>query len=89
MNKTYNIFYVNKVNDRSSLLEVFCGKSVLRNFAKFTRKHLFQSLFFDKVAGQRPAALLKMRLRRRCFPENFVKSLKALYFIEHFRWLLL
>ena len=27
-------------------------KGVLRNFAKFTRKHLCQSLFFDKFAGQ-------------------------------------
>ena len=27
-------------------------KKVLRNFAKFTGKHLFQSLFFNKFAGQ-------------------------------------
>ena len=26
-------------------------KSVLRNFAKFTGKHLRQSLFFNKVSG--------------------------------------
>ena len=26
-------------------------KGVLRNFAKFTGKHLRQSLFFNKVAG--------------------------------------
>ena len=31
--------------------EVFCKKSSLRNFAKFTGKHLFQSLFFNKVAS--------------------------------------
>ena len=47
------------VNDRSSCPEVFCKKGVLRNFAKFTGKHLCQSLFFDKVAGLRPATLLK------------------------------
>ena len=28
-------------------------KSVLRNFSKFTRKHLCQRLFFNKVAGLR------------------------------------
>ena len=28
-----------------------CIKGVLRNFAKFTRKHLCQSLFFNKVVG--------------------------------------
>ena len=37
--------------DRSSRLEVFCKKGVLKNFAKFTGKHLCQSLFFNKVAG--------------------------------------
>ena len=30
---------------RSSLPEVFCKKGVLRNFTKFTEKHLCQSLF--------------------------------------------
>ena len=40
---------------RSSRPEVFCKKGVLRNFAKFTGKHLRQSLFFNKVAGLRPA----------------------------------
>ena len=38
---------------RSSRLEVFCKKNVLRNFAKFTGKHLCQSLFFNKVADLR------------------------------------
>ena len=33
---------------RSSRPEVFCRKGVLRNFAKFTGKHLCQSLFFNK-----------------------------------------
>ena len=34
-------------------------KGVLKNFTKFTGKHLCQSLFFNKVAGLRPATLLK------------------------------
>ena len=46
-------------NSRGSRLEMFCKKGVLRNFAKFIRKHLFQSLFFNKIAGMRPATLLK------------------------------
>ena len=29
----------------------FCEKGVLKNFAKFTAKHLCQSLLFNKVAG--------------------------------------
>ena len=36
---------------RSSRSELFCKKDVLENFAKFTWKHLCQSLFFNKVAG--------------------------------------
>ena len=37
--------------NRSSRPEVFCKKGVLRNFTKFTGKHLrqSQSLFFNKV----------------------------------------
>ena len=36
---------------RSSCPEVFCKIDVLMNFAKFTGKHLCQSIFFNKVAG--------------------------------------
>ena len=44
-------------------------QGVLRNFAKFTGKQIWQSLFFNKVAGLRlvkdglsPATLLRKRL---------------------------
>ena len=47
-----------KVN-RSSRPKVFCKKDVLKNFAKFTGKHVCQSLFLNKVADLRPATLLK------------------------------
>ena len=36
---------------RSSRSEVFCKNCALKIFAKFTEKHLCQSLFFNKVAG--------------------------------------
>ena len=58
---------------RSSRPEMFCKKGVLRNFTKFTGKHLCQSLFFKSL---RPATLLKKRLWHRCFPVNFVKFLR-------------
>ena len=76
-------------NSRSSRPEVFCKKGVLRNIAKFTGKHLCQSLFFNKVAGLRPATLLKKRLWHRCFPVNFAIFLRTPFFIEHLWWLLL
>ena len=46
-------------HSRSSRPEVFFKKGALTKFAKFTGKHLCQSLFFNKVAGLRPATLLK------------------------------
>ena len=42
-------------------------KGVLRNLAKFTEKHLCQSLFFNKVAGLRPA---RKRISHRCYLEH-------------------
>ena len=75
-------------HNRSSRPEVFCKKGVLRNFAKFTGKHLWRSLFFNKVPGLTPATLLAKRLWHRCFPVNFVKFLRTPFFIEHLWWLL-
>ena len=37
--------------DRSSRPDVFWKSGALRNFAKFTGKHLCQGLFFNKFAG--------------------------------------
>ena len=76
----YNADVCKDPNDyRSSRSEVFCKKRVLKNFEKFTGKHLCQSLFFNKV-------YLKKWLWYRSFPVNFVK---APFFIEHLWWLLL
>ena len=55
---------------------VFYKKSILKNFQKFTRKHLCQSLFFNKVADLRLVTLLKKRLWHRFFPVNFAKFLR-------------
>ena len=60
---------------RSSSPDVFCRKGVLRNFAKLTEKHLYRSLFFNRVAGLRPATLLKKRLwYRRFFQKENLKK---------------
>ena len=69
---------------RSSCPEMFSKKGVLRNFAKFTGKHLCQSPFFIKVAGLR-----QERLWHRCFPVNFAKFLRTAFITEHIWWLLL
>ena len=74
---------------RSTCPEVFSKKAVLRNFPKLTGKHLCWSPFFNKIAGLRPASLLKKRLKHRCFTVNFEKFLKTPFFSEHLWWLLL
>ena len=61
---------------------MFYEKGLLRSFIKFTGKHLCQSLFFNKVAGLRPAVLLKKRLCHRYFPVNFAKNFKNTF---HYR----
>ena len=69
--------------DRSSHRRCFIIKGALRNFAKFTGKHLRHSLFFNKVAGLRPATLLEKRLWHRCFSVNFEKFLRTPFIIKH------
>ena len=41
---------------RGSLLEVFCMNVALKNFAKFTRKNLCQSLFFNNFIKRQTLA---------------------------------
>ena len=60
---------------RSSHQKCSMKKGVLINFAKFTGKHMCQSLFFRKVAG--------LRLRHRCFPVNFCEIFKSIFLREH------
>ena len=60
---------------RSSHRRCYIKKGVLGNFAKFTGKHLCQSLFFNKVAG----------LRSQRFSCEFCEISKKTFFIEHLR----
>ena len=55
-------------------------RGVPKNFTKFTRKRLFQSLFFSKVADFRVAILIKKRLRHRYFLVNFAKILRTPFY---------
>ena len=57
---------------RSSHHRCLWIKGALRNFEKFAGKHLWQSLFFKKVAGNRPE-----RHWHRCFSVNFEKFLRT------------
>ena len=65
-----------QIQDRVTGNEQFC-KSSLKSFSNFTGKYLRQSLFSNRVAGLRPASLLKKKLWHRCFPVNFAKILRT------------
>ena len=64
---------------RSSRPEVFCKKSVLRDFAKFTGKHLCQSLFINNFADQVTLAQV--------FTVNFATFWRTPFLTEHLWWL--
>ena len=63
----------NRRNHRRSSVKI----GVLKNFTKFTGKHLCQSLFFNKVVSLRSTTLSKRGLSNKCFPMNFVKFLRT------------
>ena len=61
-------YFFGMVRNRSSHRRCSVGQSVLRNFSKFTGKHLRQGLVFNFINR---VTLLKKRLWDRCFPVNF------------------
>ena len=65
-------------NHQKQSLEVFYKISVLKNFTKFTRRHLYWSLFLNKDAGLGTATLLKKKIQHRCFLVNFAAVEKNL-----------
>ena len=71
---------LSKSNPRSS------HRSFSSKFCKINRKNkLYRSLFFNKVAGLRPATLLKKRLWHVCFTRKFSKIFKNTFFTEYLR----
>ena len=51
VNTTSKRSLVESITFRSSHWRCYAWKDVLKNFTKFTEKHLCQSLFFNEVAG--------------------------------------
>ena len=66
-------------NERSNHGKCSIKKGVLRNFAKFTGKHL------RWMSGLMSATLLKKRLQHMRSPVNFAKFLRTPFFTEHLR----
>ena len=72
---------------RSSRPDVLFKKVVLKGLSKFIGKHLCQSLFFNKVAGLRPATKIKKGNMTQVFSCEFCQILKYAFFKGHLRWL--
>ena len=53
------------------------------------RKTPLSEVFLNKIAGLRPATLLKKRFWHRYFPVNFTRFLRTPFFTEHLWWLLM
>ena len=58
-------------------------KGVRRNFTKLTGKHLGQRPFFNKIAGLRPATLLKKETLTQVFSCEFCEISKNTFYTEH------
>ena len=69
---------------QKQLPEVFCKKGVLRNFAKFTGKHLCQSLFFNKACN-----FIKEETLAQVLSCEFCEISKNIFFTENLGRLLL
>ena len=82
------LFHVGKHSN--SHLQMLYKVGILKNFALFTRKHLFWS-FFNKVAELKACIFIKKGLQHRCFPVNFVKCLRTAssMFIEYLLFIIL
>ena len=67
---------------RNSQRRCSMKKVVIKNFAKFTGKHLYQSLFFNKVVGLRP---IEKGTLAQVFSSDFCEDFKNTFFTEHLR----
>ena len=71
----YNRTHEHKSLATGSLELVFYKIGALKNFAKFTGKHLCQILFLIKDLEYRPATLLTQKLWHRCFFREIFKNI--------------
>ena len=62
---------------------------VLKNFAIFTRKHLYWKHFLIKVTGLQACSFIKKRFQHKNLPVNIVKFLRTAFIVKHLWWLLL
>ena len=74
---------------KSSRPKGFSRKVITKNFAKFVRIYLCQTLMFVKVRRCRTATSLKRRLQHLCFVVNITKFVRTLFLQTATGWLFL
>ena len=86
-NASLQVYGENFHKSRSSRPEVFCKNGALRNFAKFTGKHLCQSRFLNRVAGAKVAGaawnFIKKEPLAQVFSSEFCEISKNTYFLQN------
>ena len=82
MSKQYLEEILNLLIKQKQPPEVFFKKGALKNFAKFTGKHLCRGLFFNKVAGG-ACNFIKKETLAQLFSCEFCEICKNLFFTEH------
>ena len=90
LRKNINSFFLRRRICRSSYLQIFLKKGVLKIFAIFTEKP-FVKASFNTVAGLQAYACnsIKKRIQIRRFLVNIAKFLRTAFSIEQLWWLLL
>ena len=80
---------VQSLINRNSYQRSSIKNTALKDFPKFTGKHLWWSLFLNKVSSFRPAFLSKKCPQQGCFLVNFAKFLRKSILQDIFWQLLL
>ena len=78
--KSLWLIFLSPRKGRSNRSLIFFKIGLLKNFANFTEKHLWWSLFLIKIIKQTPTEV---------FSREILKIFINIFFTKHFRWLLL
>ena len=72
-----------------AVVQRFSVKKVFLEITQNSQENTYARVSFLIKLQASESALLKKRLWHRCFPVNFAKFLRATFFTEQLRWLLL
>ena len=81
MKQNKNVKLINSqsvISTPEAVVQRCSAKKVLLEISQNSKENTCTRVYF----------LIKLRLWQRCFPVNFVKFLRTLFFIEHLWWLL-